>query len=134
MNCSWCFSTPRTGPRSNPVLLNHAVELNNPATSQSTSQPESNSRPLQPVETRFIPETAPQPIPCGVRAMVGETLVPVELPRTRLETKGFAMNDAPPGYNECMNFPSHDVGSLPAYDEFSASLPAYEDSVSYTAS
>ena len=50
-----------------------------------------------------------------------------ELRPKRKETIGVSMNGAPPAYNECIQFPLYEVGSPPGYDDFSGSLPSYED-------
>ena len=83
------------------------------SSANSTSEP-GNSYQLEHVETRVIPVATPR---------VSNNY---ELLLIRNETTGFTMNDAPPAYNECIQLPLYDIGSLPAYNELCGSPPAYD--------
>ena len=83
------------------------------SSANSTSAPGSSYR-SQHVESHFIPFVTPT---------VSSNY---ELLLNRNETTGFAMNDAPPAYNECIQLPLYDIGSLPAYNELCGSPPAYD--------
>lgn len=120
----------QTVPRTNPVALNHATlpTQNGPSTSDTnvTSQPGMRYQ-SQHVETRFSPAVVSPPSNNGAQATVVETRALFELRPNGKEMKWIATNGAPPTYNESIQLPLFDIASLPAYDDSSDLLPAYED-------
>ena len=135
INCRDCLTRQWTGPRTQPPPLNPTIRPTQSAppsashsSANSTSLPGSNTR----VETRYI---SPAASISGAQTTVSDTSMPLELRPRGNETVGFALNDAPPAYNECIHLPLYEIGSLPVYDEVSSSLPAYgDDGTPYTVS
>ena len=126
MNHRGCLTR---SPRTQPPPLNPTTRPTQSAPSashssaNSTSLPGSNSR-SQCVETSFI---SPAASISGAQTTVSDTSMPLELRPRGNDTKGFAMNDAPPAYNECLHLPLYEIGSLSFYNEVSGSYPAYKD-------